>query len=294
MSDMRAALVTNEFVKSEKFEELFAMLNEAALKEGVELVRSSNAECFEKLGLSDYEEHSLGDYDFILFWDKDVRLAGELERIGYRVFNSAEAIAACDDKSITYMRLKKAGVRQPLSFISPKKFHSDGLLPEAFLRSAGRKLSYPLVFKEVFGSFGDRVYLINDEEELFERARITGERAYMLQEFIESSKGRDIRLQVAGDKVCAAMLRYNDGDFRANITNGGSMKPYTPSEDEVKMALEACRALNLSFAGVDILFGEDGPFLCEVNSNAHFKNLYDCTGINAAEHIIAHLRKICS
>ncbi|MBR6729048.1 MAG: RimK family alpha-L-glutamate ligase, partial [Clostridia bacterium] len=44
------------------------------------------------------------------------------------------------------------------------------------------------------------------------------------------------------------------------------------------------------FAGVDFLFGANGqPILCEVNSNAHFKNLYDCTGVNAAEYIIEYI-----
>jgi glutathione synthase/RimK-type ligase-like ATP-grasp enzyme len=29
--------------------------------------------------------------------------------------------------------------------------------------------------------------------------------------------------------------------------------------------------------------------VCEVNSNAHFKSIYDCTGVNAADEIIAHI-----
>ena len=104
--------------------------------------------------------------------------------------------------------------------------------------------------------------------------------------------GRDIRLQVVGDKVIAAMLRENKDDFRANLTNGGSATDYTDKVSAAwkQMALDACRVLNLDFAGVDILFGPDGePVLCEVNSNAHFKNLFDCTGVNAAEAIIKHI-----
>ena len=86
------------------------------------------------------------------------------------------------------------------------------------------------------------------------------------------------------------MYRYNDNDFRANITNGGSMKPFAPTPEMADMAVSACKALDLDFAGVDILFGEDDtPILCEVNSNAHFKNLYDCTGINTADAIMRHI-----
>ena len=42
---------------------------------------------------------------------------------------------------------------------------------------------------------------------------------------------------------------------------------------------------------MDILFGENGPILCEVNSNAHFKNIYDCTGENVADYIIEYINE---
>ena len=87
------------------------------------------------------------------------------------------------------------------------------------------------------------------------------------------------------------MLRFNPNDFRANITNGGQMFNYEPSEEEVEMAREVMEHLGLDFAGVDILFGEKGPILCEVNSNAHFKNIYDCTGVNVAECIVEYIEK---
>ena len=34
---------------------------------------------------------------------------------------------------------------------------------------------------------------------------------------------------------------------------------------------------------------QDEPIVCEVNSNAHFKNIYDCTGINVADRIMNYL-----
>jgi glutathione synthase/RimK-type ligase-like ATP-grasp enzyme len=45
----------------------------------------------------------------------------------------------------------------------------------------------------------------------------------------------------------------------------------------------------VDFAGVDIMFGADGPVLCEVNSNAHFKNIYECTGINVGDAIMEYI-----
>ncbi|MBR7089182.1 MAG: hypothetical protein IKI46_01640 [Lachnospiraceae bacterium] len=50
--------------------------------------------------------------------------------------------------------------------------------------------------------------------------------------------------------------------------------------------------MGLDFAGVDVLFGKDGPIICEVNSNPHFKTTLECTGINMAEHIISHIAEV--
>ena len=286
---MKGWLVVNEFVKSDKFRELFEMLEGAAEQEGIDIECRSNAAVWEKLAVDDYSLEAADRPDFVLFWDKDIKLAYELEREGLRLFNRAQAIADCDDKSLTFLKLKGSGIRQPATFISPKKFHADGLLPEELIKCAGDRLGFPMVMKECLGSFGAQVYLIDTPEILKEKITEMGERPYILQEYIDASKGRDTRIQVIGGRVIAAMLRHNENDFRANITNGGSMERFEPSEEMKEMAIKACSILQLDFAGVDILFGADGPVLCEVNSNAHFKNLYDCTGVNAAEYIIKHI-----
>ena len=53
----------------------------------------------------------------------------------------------------------------------------------------------------------------------------------------------------------------------------------------------ATMLLGLDFAGVDVLFGRDGPLLCEVNSNAHFKTTLECTGVNMAVEIMRHIAR---
>ena len=89
--------------------------------------------------------------------------------------------------------------------------------------------------------------------------------------------------------MVAAMRRYSDNDFRANITNGGHMEGYEPEETACLLAVRACQAAGCDFAGVDLLFTENGFLVCEVNSNAHFKNLYDCTGTDTADYIMEYI-----
>ena len=52
---------------------------------------------------------------------------------------------------------------------------------------------------------------------------------------------------------------------------------------EKAAAEKAAQVLKLDYCGVDLLYGEDGPVLCEVNSNAFFEGLEAATGVNVAK-----------
>lgn len=289
-------LIVNEFLNTNKFSEHSRWLLEAANKYNLSLTLKTNAEVLVRLHgdmPKDYKAHYGQLPDFVLFWDKDVRLAMYFEALGIPVFNSAGAIASCDDKSLTHMALSTNGIPMPKTILAPMTYPNIGYKNFEFLEQVMQELSFPIVIKECFGSFGAQVYLSKNKEELIEIITSVGAKPMLFQEYIASSSGKDIRLQVVGKEVIAAMYRYSiDGDFRANISNGGKMKPYEPNTREVELALRCCEILQLDFAGVDLLFGEDGDMLvCEVNSNAHFKNIYDCTGVNTAEAMIQYIVK---
>ncbi|MFW5652221.1 MAG: ATP-grasp domain-containing protein [Acetivibrio ethanolgignens] len=288
---MKGLLVVNEFLMTEKFRELYDMLFLAASQQAICLEQKTNAQLLPVLG----ERAETIEASFVLFWDKDIRLAKALENRRLLVANSARAIEVCDDKALTHLLLEKAGVPMPRTILAPMTYSNIGYTNLQFLELAAEKLRFPMVVKECFGSFGWQVYLVNNQEELSKLVKELAGKPFLMQEFIKSSFGKDIRLQVVGDKVVAAMYRYSEtGDFRANISNGGKMKAYEPTEEEKRLAVRACQALGLDFAGVDILFGEAGPVVCEVNSNAHFKNIYNCTGVNVAEHILGYLKEKAS
>ena len=65
---------------------------------------------------------------------------------------------------------------------------------------------------------------------------------------------------------------------------------YEPTPAEAEIALAACRALGLDYGGVDVLFGKDGPLVCEVNSNPHFKSTHDCTGLDMSVAIMRYVK----
>ncbi len=290
---MRGLLIVNEFLNTTKFSEHTNWLLSAANKQQVTMKVMTNAECL--VILNSKEKQSFLEYErpnFILFWDKDVLLARHLELLGFKVYNSAQAIADCDDKARTHLLLSHNGIMMPKTIVAPMTFKNIGYTNLDFLSRVEEEIGYPMVVKECFGSFGAQVYLVRNSVQLKQRVQALAGTKMLFQEFIASSAGKDLRLQVVGQEVVASMYRYSvNGDFRANITNGGHMKPYQPSSDEIKLALKCCEILNLTFAGVDLLFGPcEEPLVCEVNSNAHFKNIYDCTGVDTAKKMIEFIR----
>lgn len=289
---MKLWIVVNHFLRNSKFTELETRFERAAVKAGVDYAIVTNMEC-----MPEYSAGSLhtgvipDDGNPVLFWDKDIILARSLEKNGHRLYNSADAIETCDNKILSGCRLAASGIRMPVTVPAPMTYSNIGYTDTSFIKNASKRLGYPVVVKEAFGSFGAQVYKADNYSELI---RITDNISspFLLQEYIGSSYGRDIRLQVVGDRVAASMYRYSDNDFRANVTNGGKMKPYIPNDAQCGLAVSAVKNLGLDFAGVDVLFGEnDEPILCEVNSNAHFKNIDECTGSDIAGEIIKYILK---
>jgi len=283
----RGLMVVNAFLRSAKFDEIYDILLHSARECGMELSLRTNAQLSTVVDGSAFDAHA---FDFVLFWDKDVALATQLEQRGLPVFNSAQSILACDDKALTYLALKRAGLPMPRTILAPKTFPAVGYPDTAFVDEAAAQLGFPLVLKECFGSFGQQVYLFSDLEALRAKVFSLAGTPMLFQQLVKESYGRDVRINVVGDHVAASILRHStNGDFRSNLTLGGGMGNYYPTPDEANLALRAVKELGLTFAGVDVLFGADGPLLCEVNSNAHFKTTLECTGVNMATELLSEI-----
>ncbi|SDM98031.1 ATP-grasp domain-containing protein [Sediminibacillus halophilus] len=285
-------VVYNGHLPGTKFKDFAEWIQAAANEKNIQLTLIKNNEMLalhQQTGGTIFPEYYRRP-DFVVFGDKDIHLAKQLELLGIPVFNSAEAISLCDDKIATYQALSAHHLPIPKSIAGPKIFPNPRALETASFIKSGKMLGYPLVIKEAFGSFGEQVYLVETEQELIEKVVELQDRPFILQEFISSSYGKDVRLNVVGDKVVAAMKRTSSNDFRANVSAGGSMEEYQPTKKEIELAIAASRAVGTDFAGVDLLFGpEETPLVCEVNSNAHIRNIFDCTRINVADWIIDYI-----
>ena len=113
----------------------------------------------------------------------------------------------------------------------------------------------------------------------------------IIQEFIEDSFGKDLRVLVVNGKVVGCMMRQStDDDFRANITRGGEGIPYQIDEQIEWLGGECSRLLNLDIACVDLLFNKDGYSICEVNSSPGFEGMDKYCKTNIAEEIVNYVK----
>ena len=279
---MKCWLITNKYLSGPKYDVIVEHFLNASRELGLDLEHRYN----DSIVISSDTTLSHRP-DFVIYWDKDINLAKYLEGQGIPVLNSSEGISVCDDKRLTVLALD-GKVSMPRTIIAPMTYENVGYTDYDYIQNVENVIGYPVVVKEAFGSYGRQVYLANDRQQLMDILKDISHKPHLFQQFVSSSSGVDMRLQVVGDKVVASMKRVSNGDFRANITNGGSMLHYTPTPEQSSLAIKVAKLLNLDFAGVDLLFGEDGPMVCEVNSNAHFDNLYQLTGVNTAKHILEY------
>ena len=281
---LEALFIENAFWQSSATHWLKQTLMQAAAAQGMQLLVRSNADFLRGGSLDDLPP-------LALFWDKDVRLANLLEAKGLRLFNQAEAIRICDDKTLTYVALQSLDVPMPDTLLCPTTYPAVGYNRFDFIQHVADRLGFPFVVKEGFGSFGQQVYLVHTVEAAQAQLQAAAGKPLLFQRFIRESAGRDVRVYVVGGEVIASMMRVNtSGDFRANIASGGQARLHILSVEEESLALAVCCHLRLDFAGVDLLESHDGPLLCEVNSNAHFQALRELSGRNPADNIIGLLK----
>jgi len=206
-----------------------------------------------------------------------------LERLGVTVINSSTAIEAVRDKLYTQQILAASNLPVPKTMLARFPVNVD---------LVQKRLGFPVVVKTLSGSHGSGVYLSENRENFDDIVTLLNstkpDANIILQEFIASSHGQDLRVIVVGGRVVASMRRYStDGNFKANVSRGGGAEVYEINREIELLALEATRILELDIAGVDLLFDGDHFRICEVNSSPGFigmERAYDGK-VNIAEEV---------
>ena len=210
----------------------------------------------------------------------------ELESMGVYSFASLNAKNDAKDKLRTYQRI---GQIEGIPIIRTIAFRGD--VSEDFLID---RFSLPMVVKPEYGYGGAGVELLHNREELtaYLAEAKKSEEYYLAEEFISSSKGRDLRVVCLYGKVLFGALRHNDdpNEFRSNIKTGGSGELYPMTQEQTELAEKVAMGSGLDFCGLDFLFGPDGLILDEVNSAPGFGHNFNMFAPMVFDAIRKHLK----
>lgn len=212
-------------------------------------------------------------------------LIRQFERLNIPCINSSLGIEVVKDKLFSQQILAHKKLPVPKTMLM--KFPVD-------IDFVTRKFGYPLVMKTLSGSLGKGVFLMENRKQLEDFSRMielaNANLNIIVQEMVEDSRGRDLRVFVVGGRVVGCMQRTaKANDFRANFSAGGTVEPYEITPAIEWIALEASKTLGLDIAGVDLLFDHDSFKICEVNSSPMFKGLESCLDINVPRVIFEYI-----
>lgn len=208
-------------------------------------------------------------------WRMDL-LAG-LEAQGLAIVNSPKALECAVDKALTTQRLALARIPVP-----------DTIVCESFERAmaAWSELGRDVLVKPLFGSEGRGIVRIC-EEEIAVRVLRTLTRmgsVLYLQRCLDTTGG-DLRLLLLDGQLLGAIRRIpGAGEFRANLACAGTAIAYEPTDAERELAVRAAEVTQSVFAGVDLMYDDDGqPLVIEVNAVPGWKGLQQACRVNVAE-----------
>ena len=210
----------------------------------------------------------------------------QFEMMGVFTIVTSDAIQRSRDKLRSLQRLSKAGIGMPKTVFT--NYSRD--VEEVIDHVGGT----PVIIKLLEGTQGLGVVLAetkNAAESVLEAFNGLQARV-IVQEFIKEAKGADIRVLLVDGQVVGAMKRQGkEGEFRSNLHRGGTANIIKLDHDELKLAMNASRALKLPVCGVDMLQSDRGPLLLEVNSTPGLEGIEAATGRNIAKAIITFIER---
>ena len=141
----------------------------------------------------------------------DLAVIRHMERLGVKSFNSSESIETVKDK--LFFPPNSGGEKPSIPKTMLVKFPVNVELVE-------KRLGFPVVVKTLYGSQGSGVFLCESKKQLMDLIQLVevtkGSANIILQEFIESSKGRDLRVFTIGGRAIACVERNApEGEFKA-------------------------------------------------------------------------------
>ncbi len=176
------------------------------------------------------------------------------------------------NKIMSLMLFMSQGLRVPMTLFSrpgERVGGSRGLT--IFTRHI---LDLPVITKPLKGSLGISVERQDDLDDLrrYIDHRLGADLPLHVQEYLDHG-GSDIRVTTVGDRCVGAVRRVaRPGSIATNLGRGGRPVPLDITPELEEVALTAARAVDLDFAGIDLIEDNEGYIVLEANACPNFDN----------------------
>ena len=216
--------------------------------------------------------------DFVINRYKHGHLKDALGRMAKRTYNNTDTFNVYINKFEQVRTLRSEG------FLMPRYVLATGMADYDMLV---QKLGVPFVAKGLESAQGAEIFLISGKEDFEDlQKHFAIDKEYLFEEYIASSYGRDIRFYSVRGDVIACMTREAVQGFKANVALGAGVRAY-PVDDYIRQtAKDIYVQTGLDFLGIDLLFGKDKPYFCEINVMPGIEGMERATGVNVAGAIM--------
>ena len=305
--DIQVVFLSARAEKTKKSSNSMYFFEDAAKKAGIKMITidpssstikkesGDNYKVIEKT--TDKKEYILNPYNTIIVprrtvlkntESKDFML--ELQNYGFFCFNTLDTIETCEDKFLTYKKLKSMGVPTPKTAVITSS--SMDKLDEKIESIGGQ---FPIICKILNGTQGVGVFqidsLVSLRSSLQTMFKLSPKSDIILQEKINSDY--DLRVHVLYDsferigtgldnfKVIGVMKRNQlVGDFRSNFSLGSIAEKGNLTPDQENIAKMAAKATGGRWIGVDLIVdGRTGQsYVIECNSSPGTKGIQTAAG----------------
>jgi tetrahydromethanopterin:alpha-L-glutamate ligase len=210
-----------------------------------------------------------------------------LRELGVPVYNDARAIERSVDKSMTSLLLHAAGIP------TPPTWATESMAQARRIAMREGAAGHALVLKPLFGSQGKGLQLVGDvagvHHPVPDLDAMYGSLAY-LQRFVPAATdpGFDWRVLVVGGRAVTAMRRVSAGWIH-NVAQGARCESAELTPALATLAERAAEALEMDYAGVDMIPGAGAIQVLEVNGVAAWRGLQRVTAFNIAQAIVDDL-----
>lgn len=202
-----------------------------------------------------------------------------LERRGVRVLNRPSGLLGAHDKLRTARLLDAEGVPHPRT---------------VHLASADEVLrtELPCVLKPRFGSWGRCVFRCEERRDLARALESIRElpwfrrQGVLAQELLPETH-EDLRVVIARGTVVGAALRVAaPGEWRTNVSLGGTLEPAEPPPEALALAHRAAAAIGADVVGADLFPTRRGYVVLELNGSADFDSRYSLPGRDVHDDLL--------